>query len=406
MLNRLFAAAAIAFPVAATMGGLSAIAQLTVQTSADLPSLTNSAEPSSQTFLTQPIVNQDGSLQTGTPQIEIYRTTPRSGRTRSRSEFNSRFGTTRARTLPSRRSYNQLFSTFCTYSPLSGEPNPLGQRAFVTVTEVAGTSVFRYEQFSAVSSAPQSFDLRQYDSRDYPSVADVAATRSITFYDTPLQSARRQLANNPSQYAELLGRELNDPVVLQGFGSVDRLLACQEVGSSSIASVSELTSRRFGTPFAINREIETPSRALTLTVRTPVVALPSRQQPKTIAGLPDGNYRFVSSESSGGGFINGEAIESGERLFTFRKSGSLVTGNFAYLNSGETACVSGVLQGNTVVGEAYTNSFGTNVLGRTYLGPGLSLQLSDSSGDNNAVLSLSGFSRVSAGEVAPPNSCR
>ena len=308
---------------------------------------------------------------------------------------------------------NQLVSTYCTYSPMSSEPNPLGQRAFITVTEVAGTSTFRYEQFSAVSGVPssassgpsRSFDLRQYDARNYPSVADVAATRSITFYDTPLSVARRQLASDPSQYAELLGRTPNDPIVLQGFGSVDRLLACQEVGSS-IASVSEITSRRFGTPFAINREIETPSRALSFTIRTPV-AQPNSQQPKTIAGLPDGNYRFVSSISSGsgGGFINGEALESGDRRFTFRKSGSLVTGNFAYLDSGENACVSGVLQGNTVVGEAYTNSFGTNVLGRTYLGPGLSLQLSDSGGEN-AVLSLSGFSRVNAGKVAPPTSCR
>ncbi len=378
MLNRLFAAAAIAFPVATATAFSGAL-----------------AEPLPQ-IIAQPIPVQSDLSQTGTPQIEVY--TARPGTTQFRRS--DRFY----------RSDGALFSTYCTYSPGSGEPNPLGQRAFITVTEVAGTSIFRYEQFAAIASTPQASNPRQYEG-SYPSVADVASTRSVTFYDTPLAIARQQLANSPAQYAELLGRTPNDPIVRQGFSSVDRLLACQQVGSSSTASVSEITSRRFGTPIAINREIETPSRAIRFILRTaaPQLDLPQgRAQPKTIAGLPDGNYRYASSlgESFGGGFINGEALASGDRLFTFRKSGSLVTGNFTYVDSGENACVSGVLQGNTVVGEAYTSSFGINVLGRTYLGPGLSLQLSESSSENNAVLSLSGFSRINVGEVTPPTSCR
>lgn len=402
MLNRLFAAA-IAAPFAILAAPLGAIAQI----------------PTNRSTIPLPTLTQTDLSGASNPQIEIYRRPASLGRTNTRrSEFNNRFGTTRSQTRQFRTPFNQLFSTFCTYSPSFGEPNPLGQRAFITATEVAGTTIFRYEAFSAVTSSPQSFDpsfdpsfdLRQFNTQNYPSVADVASNRSITFYDTPLQLARRQLANSPTQYAELLGLSATDPLVRRGYGSVDRLLACQEVGSSSIASISEITDRRFGTPFAINREIDTPSRSIDFSITTaavPVAAgpIPVVETIRTVAELPDGNYRFASSitPNSGGGFINGSAIASGDRVFTFRKSGVSVVGDFAYLDSGESACISGVVQGDTIVGEALvTSGAATDVLGRTYLGPGLSLQLP---ADSEAVLSLGGFELINAGDIAPPKNC-
>ena len=122
-----------------------------------------------------------------------------------------------------------------------------------------------------------------------------------------------------------------------------------------------------------------------------------------ISDLPDGNYRLLLSSS---GIDDGGFVRDG-RLFTFRKLGDRVTGNFEYIGTGERACVSGTLQGNTVFGNAVTNSPGVRVLDRTYLGNGLSLQMSDERNrSGNAVLSLGGFSFVNAGTVAPPTACQ
>ena len=133
--------------------------------------------------------------------------------------------------------------------------------------------------------------------------------------------------------------------------------------------------------------------------RTNFYAYPSTQNQITaFSDLPDGNYRVLLPS----GRLQDNTVRDG-RLFTFRKSGDRVTGNFDYVGTGDRACVTGTLQGNTVFGEAITSSPGVQVLDRTYLGSGLSLQLSESS---SAVLSLNGFSLINAGTVAPPTTCR
>ncbi|MEM6452545.1 MAG: hypothetical protein AAF703_19790 [Cyanobacteria bacterium P01_D01_bin.105] len=123
---------------------------------------------------------------------------------------------------------------------------------------------------------------------------------------------------------------------------------------------------------------------------------------RALSTLPDGNYRLLLSASGVG---ESGAVTDG-RLFTFRKLGNAITGNFDYVGSGDRACVTGTLQGNTVFGEALTNSAGINVLGSTYLGAGLSLQLSNAVNENAAVLSLDGFSLINAGTIAPPTVCQ
>jgi len=129
---------------------------------------------------------------------------------------------------------------------------------------------------------------------------------------------------------------------------------------------------------------------------------PRQRRRTALSDLPDGNYRVLLSSR---GIGDGGIVEEG-RLFTFRKAGDRVIGDFDYVGSGESACVTGTLQGNTVFGEAFPRSGGVQVLGKTYLGSGLSLQLSNSFNDNSAVLSLNGFSFVNAGTVAPPTACR
>ncbi len=266
----------------------------------------------------------------------------------------------------------------CGYSP-SVRPNPLGQQASITVSEVDGSSTFRY-------NGPD-------------------GARSLTLPGTSIRFARRQLVNSPAQYAALIGRSLNDPIVLRGFSSVDRLLSCEDANERSAAN-----NVRFDASGAVTNAIrDTAGRGV---LRTTVSTRSSRSDADrvtTIASLPDGNYRFTTARaSSGGGSINGVLQDSGDRTFTFRKAGESVTGNFVYVDSGESACVSGIVQGNTVVGQAVSNSFGTDVLGQRYLGSGLSLRLEENSGNfyNNATLSLGGFSRIDAGDVQPPASCR
>ena len=143
-----------------------------------------------------------------------------------------------------------------------------------------------------------------------------------------------------------------------------------------------------------------------------IYSAPAQRRRTALRDLPDGNYRLLLSSSGIGddgsvddGFVDDGSVKEG-RLFTFRKAGERVTGNFDYIGSGESACVTGTLQGNTVFGEAFTNAAGTRVLDRTYLGPGLSLQLSDDPNDSSAVLSLDGFSLINAGTVAPPVACQ
>lgn len=328
MLNRLLVSAAIALPFAA-LSNLSASAQ----THTGLPSLTSLGQRS--------------------PNINVIRVVrPR-------------------RTNLDRPLRSTPQFVVCGYNR-NLRPNPLGEQATITVTEVSGSSVFRYEK--------------------------AGVGRSLTLYDTPIRLARRQLANSPAQYASLIGLSLNDPIVLRGFSAVDRLLSCADANDRSAANTV-----RFNSSAAIAGAAGGGARP---TLSTSARSNRAGAEFTTIASLPDGNYRFTTAQGGASrGFINGELQESGDRVFTFRKSGESVTGNFVYIDSGQSACVSGVLQGNTVVGQAFTNSFGTDVLGQRYLGPSLSLQLGNGSG-NSAVLSLSGFSRINAGSVQPPTSCR
>ncbi|MGB5913353.1 MAG: hypothetical protein WBG63_00705 [Phormidesmis sp.] len=170
-------------------------------------------------------------------------------------------------------------------------------------------------------------------------------------------------------------------------------------------------------PVSVNRPV-TANRPATATNRLPsLFQLPRSAQPlppltlqaTSIATLPDGNYRVaaLASRSLYPSFYTTNPY-SASTLFTFRKLGNVITGNFEYLDNGLEACISGTVEGNTIVGQAYTNSGETFRLNQSYLGPDLSLQLGNAVTFNRydaSVLNLNGFTRINSGTTTPPAVC-
>ena len=256
---------------------------------------------------------------------------------------------------------------FCQYTP-AGQ-SILSSNSFLTLIEVQGNSTFRYERADTalVAGLPPS-----------------DASRTLTFFNTSAEQARRQLANRPNDYASLLGLAPTDRVVRAGFGRIDQQFRCQPY-SHVVAAAQQ--------PGLVN----------------------NNRQYSSIAALPDGNYRVTSTsaalDTSNLGLEKlGAESDSFQNvaLFTFRKLGNTVTGNFTYLGSELNACVTGTIEGNTVTGQAFTRNSETVVIGQRYLGPGLSLRLNDAGiGDryDNAILDLNGFTRINAGTSIPPAVC-
>ena len=113
------------------------------------------------------------------------------------------FGTTRLRLAAAPASAGKV----CAYDPDSGLPNPLGMRAFVTVSEEAGNTIFVYEKFpeTLAGSAP----------------ATLAIRRELVFHQTPIEQARALMLNEPGYYQDLTGDD--DPA---GFVPLDATLTC------------------------------------------------------------------------------------------------------------------------------------------------------------------------------------
>ncbi len=271
----------------------------------------------------------------------------------------------------------QEFVTVCTYDSSSGLLNPLGMRAFITVREVGGNSVFRFEQFPDFVSGTD-------DTPDRP--AEIASDRTLTLYETPLAEARQRLIDEPAYYAALLGVE-PEQLAGDGFSEVNETLACQAV-SPPFADVSQL-----------------PQPA------TPPTAPPAASL--MIGDLPDGNYRVASATYPFRVVSDQELVENGGALFLFRKRGDSITGNFSYIDSEVGACITGTLAArNAILGRASiadkTGVVTNAETGVTFLGPADYLQLGETvTGDRyeSSILTLEGFSRINAGAVLPPESC-
>jgi hypothetical protein len=96
----------------------------------------------------------------------------------------------------------------CQFDPDLGQPNPLGMRAFVTITEEDGNTAFLFEQFPS-------------NAGDGEVPVTIASNRILTFYETGLDDARQLMLQNPSYYSELVG--YSDP---EGFSPVNAVLSC------------------------------------------------------------------------------------------------------------------------------------------------------------------------------------
>lgn len=151
----------------------------------------------------------------------------------------------------------------------------------------------------------------------------------------------------------------------------------------------------------------------TVTLITQATVIPSPNQLK-VSNLPDGNYRYWTGTPNGAIVSDAELLEEGGVVFRFSKRGNNVTGIFAYVD-GETICVSGQANGNTVTGIAVQiGRSGVLSSNDTFANFGPSSALKVRRGlrtapqrviYNSAILNLNGFNRINAGIIEPPGLC-
>lgn len=321
----------------------------------------------------------------------------------------------------------------CAYDPASGKPNPLGDRAALTIEETGGNTVFTYQEVpSRVNRGP--------------SVVVVAPKREITLENTSLEAAKQILLNNPAFYNDLIGYES-----ATGFGVVSASLSCwvNDLGGPPPAQAT-LPARQVPAtvgPIAPREVPEnpavapanpagetspsaavapppppvlpTPSPATTPRVTVPapsntVAAASPRQTNINLTSLPDGNYRLWSGRAQRQPVSDATLLKDGGALFIFNKTGDRITGNFAYIDSEDTFCVTGQANNSTVSGFAFPYSNEALDLGESFraLGPADFLKARRTRVVNNrpfyssALLDLSSFSQINLGPILPPPSCQ
>ncbi|MEA5465440.1 hypothetical protein [Leptothoe sp. PORK10 BA2] len=300
----------------------------------------------------------------------------------------------------------------CNYDPNTGTPNPLGMRAFITLTETEGTTEVLYEQFGSVVPGPAE--------------AVLTTERALTFPNQSIDAVRQLLLNSPDYYQALVG--FTDP---DGFAAVDATLICQ----AEAVTNQPFTPRPTTTPSPSTSQ---PRQGPSATAELPDLGgNPRADLPvlgngttgeaasggeeedttptfyDTIAGLADGNYRYVSGPAEVARvYSNQELLNRGGVLFIFRKTGDEIIGSYGYID-GEAICVTGRVSGNTISGQAYPNDGVASDLGENFTawGPARFLRVRRTLGDegdryySSAILELNDFSRINAGSSLPPSSC-
>ncbi|NES83509.1 MAG: hypothetical protein F6K10_20035 [Moorea sp. SIO2B7] len=94
----------------------------------------------------------------------------------------------------------------CAYNPDSGKANPLGMRAYITITEQEGNTHFLFEKFPS----------------NIAEKITISNQREMIFYQTPLDTARVIMIQNKDYYSELVGYK--DP---EGFAPINEVLNCK-----------------------------------------------------------------------------------------------------------------------------------------------------------------------------------
>ncbi len=312
----------------------------------------------------------------------------------------------------------------CSFDPASGKSNPLGDRAAITINEINGDTTFTYQEIPSRSNRG-------------PSVVVVSPKREITLENTSLESAKRLLLENPEYYNDLIGYPSAN-----GFATVNNSLSCwsndiageappeqaalparQVPATSSPIAPREVPSNPAvapavedtGTPQLVTAPAATPAVPATTTApATTVAAASPRQNPINVAQLPDGNYRLWNGKAQGETVSDEQLLKDGGALFIFNKTGDRITGNFAYIDSDSSYCVTGQGNNSTVSGFAFPYTDEALDLGESFrsLGSADFLKVRRTRVVNNqpfyssALLDLSSFSKINLGPVLPPSSCQ
>ena len=296
----------------------------------------------------------------------------------------------------------------CSYDPSTGTPNPLGMRTFITLTETDGTTEAVYEQLGSIVPGPVN--------------AVLTTERSLIFPNRAIDAVRQLLLNSPNYYRELVG--FNDP---EGFAPVNATLICRAEAVAAPPVAPRPSSPRPAAPPETARPTQRPAASDELPdlsgnpgSSSPVFAddaprgsstLPTFYD--TIAGLTDGNYRYVSGPAAVERvYSDQELLNRGGVLFIFQKTGDEIIGSYSYID-GESICVTGRVSGNTVSGQAYPNDGTARDLAEDFVawGPAPFLRVRRTRGDEgeryygSATLELNDFSKINAGSVLPPGSC-
>jgi hypothetical protein len=251
----------------------------------------------------------------------------------------------------------------CRYNPKSGKPNPLGMRAFVSLTEKDGDTTVTYEQFpsNVGGTVP----------------ATIASKRMLFFPKLTIAKARQLMLKDPKYYNELL------VLKAESFAAMNAVLICDAATAMEPGSEPVTTAP----------------------------AIPDTK-PVAIAQLPDGNYRFWSGTPTKAVLSSDELLKLGGALALIHKKGNQVTAGFGYIDSDFTACVAGTVSGDRVTGQAFPSEGLTNKATEFInFGPAKFLMvrnpktIAGKKAYSEAVLDLSGFSRINLGDRAPRKSC-
>jgi len=103
----------------------------------------------------------------------------------------------------------------CAFDPDNGKPNPLGNRAFITVSQLGDDTHFRYEQFASVVLLEGDTEIQSKQA------VTVESQRTLIFHNTGIEMARELVRIHNEYYYELIGF-----IDTAGFSSYDEAMSC------------------------------------------------------------------------------------------------------------------------------------------------------------------------------------
>ncbi len=104
----------------------------------------------------------------------------------------------------------------CSYDPNTGQPNPFGSSAFITVTQSGADTTFRYESF------PSLVQISDQENMHKPRAVTLEKSRTMIFYNTQIEIARELMRIRKDYYYELIG--FKDDA---GFSAYDEAMSCE-----------------------------------------------------------------------------------------------------------------------------------------------------------------------------------